>query len=103
MRSSCRLVDDAIDDLEVEELWRRDAETRGCLLRLRSVLPEDRCAAFRRDDGVRPVLEDVHTVRDAERERPAAPSLTEDCRDDRHGSARHRRETRTDRLALTAL
>src|SRR5690606_21659639 len=81
MRALARLLHDAVDDADLEQLGRRDPERLGGAVRLAGVLPEDGRAPFGRDHRVDRVLEHLYPVADADRERAARAALARDRAD----------------------
>ena len=101
-----RLGNDLVDHAQLEQVGRGDAQRRrGSLAHLRAlaVLPEDRRASLDGDHRVDGVLQHVHAVGDAERQRAARAALADDRRDDRHLEPAHLEQVARDRLALPAL
>ena len=103
MRAAERLVDDLVDEAELLQPRRGDAERLGGLGRVLGGLPQDRRAAFGRDHRVRRVLQHQRDVADRDRERAARPAFADDGDDDRRAQAGHLVEVAADRLRLPAL
>src|SRR5438105_10819346 len=92
-----------INDAESHEVGRGQSKVLGGQRRLRGVLPENRGAAFGRDDRVGRVLQHQHTVGHADCERAARTALAYDDADDWHPELRHLEEVARDGLGLPAL
>ena len=103
VRAAERLVDDLVDEAELLQARRGDAEDLGGLGRVLGGLPQDRRAALGRDHRVGRVLQHQRDVADGDRERAARAALADDGDDDRHAQARHLVEVAADRLRLAAL
>src|SRR5690606_126 len=103
VRPARRLVDDAVDDAELEQVWGRDLQALGRFGRVLRALPENGGAPLGRDHGVVAELEDEHAIGDAERERAAGATLADDGGDDRDADPGHHLERDADGLALPAL
>ncbi len=88
VRAARRLVDDLVDQPELLQARRGDAERLGGLGRLLGRLPQDRRAALGRDHRVGRVLEHQRDVADRDRERAARAAFADDRHDDRHAQAR---------------
>ena len=70
--------------------------------RLRGILPENGCAALRRNDRVHGIFEHDGGIADAERQCAAAAAFSDDHRDDRRFQPHHFKEVFGDGLALSA-
>ena len=97
------LLDDAVDNLEVKQLGRGDAQPERGFVGFRAVFPKNGGAPFWGDHAVDAVFEDMHAVGNTEGERAARAAFTDDRGDDGHADARHGGEARADGFALPAL
>src|SRR6266511_1236179 len=102
VRAAERFVDDLVDEAELLQARRGDAEDLGRFGRLLGGLPQDRRTAFGRDHRICRVLQHQRDVADRDRERAAGAALADHRDDDRHAKARHLEQIAADRLRLAA-
>ena len=103
MRAAERLADDLVDEAQRLQPRRGDAERFRGFGRLLGGLPQDRRAAFGRDDRVSRVLQHQRDVADGDRQRAAGTAFADDRDDDRRAQAGHFVEVAADRFRLAAL
>ena len=80
VRAAERFRDDFVHQFESEQILRGDFQGFGGFGGGGPVLPQDRRAAFRADDGVVGVLQDEHAVGHADAERAARAAFADDRR-----------------------
>ncbi|MND68799.1 hypothetical protein D3C80_602580 [compost metagenome] len=79
-----RFRDDAVDDLEVEQILRGDAHVGGSILCTGRIVPEDRSRTFRRNHRIDRMFEHIDAVCDSNRDCTARTAFTDYDRDNRH-------------------
>src|SRR5437899_4983273 len=97
------LRDDAVDQLELEEVLGGESEGGGGLLAFAGVPVDDGGAAFRGDDAVNGVLQHQNGVADAEGQGAAAAAFAYTDDDHGDGEAGHLPEIAGDGFGLAAL
>ena len=98
-----RLGHDLVDDAARQQVRRGDLQRLGGFDLLAGVAPQDRRAAFGRNDAVDRELVHQDAVADRDAERAAAAALAADVDDDRHVEHRHLAQVERDGLGDAAL
>src|SRR4051812_9670725 len=89
MCAAGRFRNDAIDQLELQQVSGGQAQSCGREWRLSGITPDDRGATLRRDHAIVRVLEHVNPIRHSQRQSTATASFSDDHRDDRSLESRH--------------
>jgi hypothetical protein len=84
VRPARRLGNDLVDHAQAQQVVGGHLERLRRLRGLALIVPEDRRAAFGRDDRIDGVLQHQQTVRHADRQGPTAAAFPDDDGDDRH-------------------
>src|SRR5690606_500323 len=102
MRAAHRFGNDAVDDLEVEEVLRGDAHVGSGILGAGRIMPEDRGRTFGRNHRIDRMLEHVDAVCDGDCNRAAGAAFTDDDRDDWNAQLEALRRRAGDGFGLAA-
>ena len=102
MRATDGLSDQLVDQAQAQQAFGGDAHLLGGVLGLVAGLPQDRGAAFRRDDRVGAVLEHQRAVADADRQRATGSAFTDHSADHRHLQLGHFQQVAGDGFGLAA-
>ena len=102
VRATERFGHNFIHELEFEQVLGGDFEGGGGLGGIRAVLPQNRRATFRADDGIIGVFQNQHAVGHADAERAAGTAFADDGGDDGHFEQRHFPEIHGDGLGDVA-
>src|SRR5579871_1203064 len=102
MRAANRLRNDAIDELQIEQILRGQLEGGSSILRVGGGAPEDGGAALRRNYGIDGVLEHVNAVSGCDRDGAAGAAFADDDGDERHFDAKAGLDGFSDGLGLAA-
>ena len=97
-----RLLDDLVDDVEAEQIWRGQLEGLGRFCLLARVAPDQCGATLRRNDAVDRELLHQHPVADGDAERAAAATLAAHDDDDRRLEQHHVAQVDGNRLGDAA-
>ena len=92
-----------VDEFELREPFRRQAQCFGRGFFLVSAFPQDRGAALGRNHGVDAVLEHQQTITNSDCQRTPRAALPNHDTDDWNLKRTHREEIACDRLTLAAL
>ena len=103
MRTAKGLVQDFIHQAQRFQLRRSDIQGFRCFGRTTGILPQNSRAAFRRDHGIRRVLQHVSNVADRNGQRPPRAALADDIANHRHPEARQHVQVVADGFRLAAL
>src|SRR5437899_1414347 len=102
VRAAFRLLYDFVHNAQLFQILSRNLHSRSRRLRFRRIAPDDRSAPFGRNHGVKTVLQNVDTITDGNRQRPAGAALARHRDDHRHRQPRHPAKIARDRFALAA-
>ncbi len=84
MRATHRFGNDAVDDLEIEQILCGDAHVGSGILGAGRIVPEDRRSTFGRDHRIDRMLKHIDAVCNGDGDCATRTAFTDDDRDDRN-------------------